>query len=167
MPYRNKTYVAFDGDNDIRYYWLMKAWKQNDGFDFNFHDAHDLNQAYDSSKEESIKRQLAIRFQNSKLFILLVGEHTKYLRKFVPWEIEHALRLDLPIIVVNLNQYRQIDWGRCPASLTSCLSLHVPYSPKVIQYAMNDWPLQHQIFMQRGELSPRYYIDSVLDRISQ
>ena len=167
MPYRNKTYVAFDGDNDIHYYWLMKAWKQNDGFDFNFHDAHDLNQAYDSSKEESIKRQLAIRFQNSKLFILLVGEHTKYLRKFVPWEIEHALRLDLPILVINLNQYRQIDWGRCPVSLTSCLSLHVPYSPKVIQYAMNDWPLQHQDFMQQGELSPRYYIDSVLDRISQ
>ena len=30
MSYRNKTYVAFDGDNDIKYYWLMKAWKQTD-----------------------------------------------------------------------------------------------------------------------------------------
>jgi hypothetical protein len=30
MAYRNKTYVAFDGDSDIRYYRLMKAWKQND-----------------------------------------------------------------------------------------------------------------------------------------
>lgn len=167
MPYRNKTYVAFDGDNDIHYYWLMKAWKQNDGFDFNFHDAHDLNQSYDSSKEESIKRQLSIRFQNSKLFILLVGEHTKYLRKFVPWEIEHALRLELPIIAVNLNRFRQIDWARCPVSLTSCLSLHVPYSPKVIQYAMNDWPLLHQDFKRQGEFSPRHYTDSVLDRLLQ
>ena len=26
MAYRNKTYVAFDGDKDIRYYRLMKAW---------------------------------------------------------------------------------------------------------------------------------------------
>ena len=29
MSYRNKTYVAFDGDNDIKYYWLMRAWKKN------------------------------------------------------------------------------------------------------------------------------------------
>lgn len=27
MTYRNKTYVAFDGDKDIRYYRLMQAWK--------------------------------------------------------------------------------------------------------------------------------------------
>ena len=164
MPYRNKTYVAFDGDNDILYYWLMKAWKQNDGFDFNFYDAHDLNRAYDSSKEESIKRQLSVRFQNSKLFILLVGEHTKYLRKFVPWEIEHALRLDLPIIVVNLNKSRDMDVERCPSALTSCLSLHIPYSPGVIQYAMDFWPEQHSLFRQRGVNNPRVFNDDILNR---
>ena len=165
MPYRNKTYVAFDGDNDIHYYWLMKAWKQNDGFDFNFHDAHDLNQAYDSSKEESIKQQLRIRLLNSKLFILLVGEHTKYLRKFVPWEIEQAVRLDLPILVVNLNQYWKMDSERCPTNLTSCLSLHIPYSPNVIQYAMDDWPEQHYKFRQCGIDEPRVFQDALLTRL--
>lgn len=34
MPYRNKTYVAFDADSDIRYYRLMKAWKQSDNSEF-------------------------------------------------------------------------------------------------------------------------------------
>ena len=34
MAYRNKTYVCFDGDNDIRYYRLMQAWKQNDNTNF-------------------------------------------------------------------------------------------------------------------------------------
>ena len=43
MAYRNKTYVAFDGDNDMRYYQLMKAWKQKDSTSFNFHDAHDIS----------------------------------------------------------------------------------------------------------------------------
>lgn len=165
MPYRNKTYVAFDGDNDIRYYWLMKAWKQNDGFDFNFHDAHDLNQAYDSSKEESIKQQLRVRLQNSKLFILLVGEHTKYLRKFVPWEIEQAVRLDLPIIVVNLNKYRKIDFQYCPTDLISCLSLHIPYSPTVIQYAMDYWTQGHSIFRQHGINSPQVLKDDLLNHL--
>ncbi|NBS70289.1 molecular chaperone Tir, partial [bacterium] len=42
MPYRNKTYVCFDGDNDIRYYRLMQAWRDNERFDFNFYNAHDL-----------------------------------------------------------------------------------------------------------------------------
>lgn len=36
MSYKNKVYVSFDADNDIRYYWLMKAWKQNDEINFNF-----------------------------------------------------------------------------------------------------------------------------------
>ena len=48
MAYRNKTYVAFDGDNDMRYYQLMKAWNQNDSTSFNFHDAHDINSARDT-----------------------------------------------------------------------------------------------------------------------
>ena len=50
MAYRNKTYVAFDGDKDMRYYNLMKAWKQNDNTNFNFYNAHDLNTARDSSQ---------------------------------------------------------------------------------------------------------------------
>jgi hypothetical protein len=49
MAYRNKTYIAFDGDEDIRYYRLMTAWKAHDGFSMNFQDAHDLNTARDSS----------------------------------------------------------------------------------------------------------------------
>lgn len=42
MAYQNKTYVAFDGDRDIHYYRLMKAWRQNNNIYFNFMDAHDL-----------------------------------------------------------------------------------------------------------------------------
>ena len=67
MAYRNKTYVCFDGDNDIRYYNLMKAWKQNDNTNFNFYDAHDINTALDSSTEETIKRRLRERLINSKV----------------------------------------------------------------------------------------------------
>ena len=30
MAYHNKVYVSMDADNDLRYYRLMQAWKQND-----------------------------------------------------------------------------------------------------------------------------------------
>lgn len=55
MAYKNKVYVSMDADNDLRYYYLMKAWKQSDHTSFNFYDAHDINNIYDKS-EASIKR---------------------------------------------------------------------------------------------------------------
>src|SRR5882672_6163485 len=125
MAYQNKTYVAFDGDSDIHYFRLMQAWKQNDNTPFNFHDAHGLNYSNDSSLRESILAQLRKRFDNTRRFVILVGNNTKFLRKFVPWEIDQALRRGLPIICVNLNGSRQIDYQLCPTTLQSELAVHV------------------------------------------
>ena len=97
MPYKNKTFVSFDGDSDIHYYRLMTAWNQSDHLPFSLYNAHDLNSARDSSTEESIKAQLAERLINSKLFIILIGENTRYLYKFVRWEIEQAIKREMPI----------------------------------------------------------------------
>ena len=101
--YTNKTYVAFDADNDIRYYRLMQAWKKNNNTSFNFYDAHDLNNLMSYSSEETIKAKLSERLRSTKVFVLLVGDATKNLYKFVRWEIEQAIKRNIPIIVVNLN----------------------------------------------------------------
>ena len=103
MPYRNKTIVSFDVDTDMPYYRLMQAWEQNDGIDFSIHNAHDINVARYTSKEASIKAQLAERMRSFKQFILLVGERTRYVTKFVQWEIVQAISRSLPIIVVKRN----------------------------------------------------------------
>jgi hypothetical protein len=161
MSYRNKTYVAFDGDRDIKFYNLMKAWKSNDRIEFDFHDAHDLNYARDSSEEESIKRQLRERMQNSKIFLLLVGTNTKYLTKFVKWEIESAIRRDLPIIVVNLNDKRSKDNSLCPSSLNGILSIHIPFRKEIIQYAIDNWPSLHEQHKEKEETGAYHYKDSV------
>jgi hypothetical protein len=160
MAYRNKTYICFDGDTDMHYYRLMQAWKDNENHDFNFHNAHDLNAARDSSQEESIKRQLRERFSNSKLIIVLVGEKTRLLTKFVKWEMEVALRLDLPIIGVNLNGSRQSD-HRCPPAIKDQLAIFVPYGPKIIAYAMDNWPSSHKSYREQGKSGAYHYKDSV------
>ena len=161
MAYRNKTFVSFDGDNDIHYYRLMQAWKQNDNTEFNFYNAHDINTARDTSTEESIKAQLAERMRNSKLFVLLVGENTRYLRKFVPWEIEQALKRELPIIVVNLNGLRSMDSERCPPSIQSELAIHVSFNTAILQYALENWPSSNDTHRQKSESGPYYYKESV------
>lgn len=157
MVYRNKTYVAFDGDTDIRSYWLMKAWKQNDNTDFNFHDAHDLKQARDSSTEETIKRSLRDRMNNSKIFVLLVGQNTKNLYRFVRWEIELALSMNLPIVVVNLNQQRSHDAALCPPILRDALAMHISFSPKIMQFALEAWETWHYQHQRDGKTGPFYY----------
>lgn len=140
MPYRNKVFVSFDGDNDMHYYRLMLAWKQSDHTSFTFHNAHDLNTARDSSLEESIKRQLSIRLQNTKVFVSLVGQNTRFLYKFVRWEIEQAVRLNIPIVAVNLNGFRTLDLERCPPLLRDASALHVSFNPKVLEHALDMWP---------------------------
>src|SRR6266487_6367089 len=141
MSYRNKTYVAFDGDYDEGDMWayrLMQAWNANEHIDFNFYNAHDINSARDTSLEESIKAQLRLRMANAKQMVLLVGEKTKGLRKFVPWEIELARKQDIPIIVVNLNGKRHYDPDRCPSAIGSDVyTMHVAFYAKIIKLAMD------------------------------
>ena len=105
MSYKNKTYVIFNGD-DIHYYRLMLAWKENDNIDFDFNDAHDIGGIRSDSEEVTVKRHLRERFANSKQVIVLVGINTKYKYRYVRWEIEAAQDLELPIVVVNLNGKR-------------------------------------------------------------
>jgi hypothetical protein len=165
MAYRNKTYVCFDGDNDMNYYRLMCAWKQNDGIDFDFYNAHDINYARDTSTEESIKRQLKERLNNTKVFVVLIGEKTRYLQKFVRWEMEQALSMNLPIIGVNLNSLRSRDNDRCPPVIRDELAVHISYNAAIMQTALEDWPGSHSSYKKEGETGPYFYKEEVYKRL--
>lgn len=160
MTYRNKTYIAFDGDTDMASYRLMTAWHANPKFSFEFQNAHDLNTARDSSQEESIKRQLRERFANSRDFIVLIGEKTKLLRKFVQWEMDVTVRLGLPIIAVNLNGSRERD-DRCPAAIQDELAIFVPFQAKIIEYALENWPAAHASYTNQSKKGAYRYNESV------
>ena len=157
MPYRNKTYVCFDADNDIHYYRLMLAWKQNDNTNFNFYNAHDLNRLLPTSSEETIKRKLRARLLNTKVFIVLVGESTQYLYKFVRWEMEQALGLDLPTIAVNLNGKRERDDDRCPPIIRDELVVHVSFHARIVQHALEEWKPDYDNLKQQGISGWRRY----------
>ena len=157
MAYRNKFYVCFDSDNDIHYYWLMRAWRQDDGTKFDFYDAHDLNQTYNASFQDALKYQLRARIQNTRAFVVLIGERTHYLQ-FVQWEIEEALALDLPIICVNLNGLRHRDLIRCPSIIGDRISVHIDFNPVILQHALKTWPERHHSLRQQGDSSPYFYM---------
>ncbi|MGH7930486.1 MAG: TIR domain-containing protein [Candidatus Binatia bacterium] len=151
MAYRNKTYVAFDGDNDMRYYNILKAWRDNDHIDFGFFDAHNLNCARDTSQTESIRDQLRERMRNSRLMLLLVGENTRYLTRFVAWEIKYAHKIDLPIVVANLNNTRAYDATRCPTTVLDgdVYTLHIPFRRDIVKYAVDNFPGEYRQYKGR------------------
>ena len=153
-----------DADNDLHYYFLMKAWKQNDHTSFNFYDAHDINTILDKS-EESIKKGLQERFRNTKIFVLLVGKHTRYLYKYVRWEIQEAIKRGLPCIVVNLNGKRSMDSQRCPAIIRDELAVHVSYNAKILQYALENWPQFYKKAKEEGKTGAYYYSDEIYKQL--
>lgn len=146
MAYRNKTYICFDADNDILRYRLMQAWKANGNIEFDFHDAHDINNLMSYSSEETIKRKLRDRLKNSKLLVVLVGETTRNLYKFVRWEIETAIDLGIPIVAAYLDGSNKINTRICPPILREEKVLHVPYSLASLRYAIENWPYIHKNF---------------------
>jgi hypothetical protein len=160
LSYRNKTYVIFDGDNDMYAYAYMKGWKANENMDFDFYDAHDIRPLTDRASEDTVRSSLRQRFANAKQVVVLVGKNTKNLYRFVRWEIEIAQKKDLPIVVANLNGLKQIDRDRCPAILRDWLAVHVPFKAKIIQYALDHFPDEYSR-IQASASGPRYYNDQV------
>lgn len=154
MAYKKQIYIAFDADNDIHYYYLMKAWKQNDNTVFDFKNAHEVNTINIFDSEQTIKRKLRERMESSKVFILLIGKHTKNLYKYVRWEIELAKEKGLPIICINLNQSREVDGERIPKIIRETLSLHICFGVKVLQYALDVWGNTHSRLSKEGESVP-------------
>lgn len=76
---RTCTYIAADFDNDRtgveHLHWLKK-----NGYLF-FQDAHELQHSSDTSLPCSIKRSLRYRMDNSRRFILIVGNQTNKVTK--------------------------------------------------------------------------------------
>jgi hypothetical protein len=140
-------------------YAYMKGWKSNENVEFDFHDAHDLRPLTDRALEETVRSRLRERFRNTKQVIVIVGESTRHLYKFVRWEIEMAHELDLPIVVVNLNGKREMDTTLCPPLLRGLYAVHVPFKASIIQYALDHFPDEYHA-RTRGSDGPRQYNDA-------
>ncbi|MEX2578426.1 MAG: TIR domain-containing protein [Verrucomicrobiales bacterium] len=164
MSYRNKTYVIFDGDEDMWAYSYMKGWKQNERIDFNFFDAHDLKPITDRADENTVKRSLRARLSNTKQAIVIIGEKTKNLFRFVRWEMETCQKIDIPIVAVNLNGLREQDPDRCPPVIRDEYAVHIPFKLRIIQYALDQFPREYSN-RDPSATGPRFYNHSVYQKL--
>lgn len=135
------TYVIFDGDNDGWAYQYIRGWAANRRLDFEFEDSHDLDtMGPNAQNEQYVKRHLRARMLGSSVALVLVGENTKYLYRYVRWEIETAIELGIPLVAVNLNKSRVVDEERLPPIMRGVCALHIGYRYRAIRYAIENWP---------------------------
>jgi hypothetical protein len=167
MAYRNKTFVSFASE-DIRCYRLMCAWRENKKINFNFHDAHDLNTALDTSQPDTIRRRLRERLANTKQVVLLVGDDTRAIAarrsRFLHYEVEVIKRLGLPVVFANLNGSRRVQPSRLPQLLTSQYTMSVSFQPTIIKYALDDF-IDGYAPAKRTKNTPHYYKPVVYTRL--
>ena len=155
MAYRNGTYVAFHAEgssdptaSDIKYYRMMMAWHGNDSSSFCFYNSHEKVAAVrDTSQDETIKRSLRERLDNSKNMVLIIGNRTRFDKDFVPYEINYAVgTCAIPIVAVYPNQGVIRDPKALSSLWPEALSdriengsasvIHIPFNQKAIENAV-------------------------------
>lgn len=170
MAYRNKTYVAFASE-DIKSYYLMKAWRENDGIEFDFFDAHDINTALDTSQPETIRARLRERLANTKQCVVLISGTTKAKAAksstFLYYEVEAISRRGLPVVFANLDGARTVQSGKLPTTLTEPYTISVSFGPSIIKYALDNFPETYAKNLKAGtpKIGPHHYNQSVYDQL--
>jgi hypothetical protein len=142
----------------------MRGWNSQEHMDFNFYDAHDLRPLTDRATDDTVRRRLRERLGNTKQAVVLIGESTRHLYKFVRWELEMCLQLDVPMIAVNLNGKRRMDPEHCPPILRGAYVVHVPFKMAIIRYALDYFPTEYAR-RKAGESGDRYCNDSVYQQL--
>lgn len=147
---------------------MMEAWRENQHIDFSFYDAHDLFVSRDTSKPETIKRNLRERMKNAKQVVLLGSSDGK--RKggdgtsFLAYEVGVLMEFDLPIVVSNLDGSRRIENRFIPSPLLESghYTMSVSFQPAIIKYALDNYAQGYSSSDKQGSY---YYKSSVYDQL--
>lgn len=169
MAYRNGTYVAFHAGgttdptkSDIKYYNTLRMWNANKNIDFKLIDSHEKTASVrDSSKKETLRRNLVTRLKNSKQFFLILTQSTKSDTDWVPFEISYAVdECELPLILAYPDFNSIIE----PANLTnywpnvlktriendSARAIHIPFKKEPVLDAISQFDITNTEYPTNG-----------------
>lgn len=169
MAYRNGTYVAFHAGgttdptkSDIKYYNTMKMWDASKHIDFSLCDSHEKTSSVrDSSRKETLKRNLVARLRNSKQFLLILTKTTKNDNDWVPFEIEYAVdNCDLPLILAypdfnSIMEPAQLStyWPQALKSRienSSARAIHIPFKKAPVLDAIGQFDVNNKEYPTDG-----------------
>ena len=164
MDIKKKAYVCFDPDNDLHCWNVMKAWIDEEGHALNFQNGNEIHLLQNGDSEALQKRKMREHMHGAKSLIILIGNNTLNLIKYIKWEVEHAIDNDIPIIAVNLNTRRKQD-DLCPQILKKELVLYIAFGQKILDLALHNWPESHALYKEENKIGPYHYFDSVYAKL--
>ncbi len=141
---QQKIYVALDALNDIKYYNKFKEFKTNNDYAYNFYDSVSFFKELDKTPDDILKQKIQQNIDLADAVVVLLTKTLKSMRKFPKWQLEYAIKSGKPIIAINPNRIRSVDYDVCPTILKSSLSLHIPYNEKALELALMNWPKSHK-----------------------
>lgn len=163
MPYRNGTYIAFDGqgtadptESDLKYLGLLHSWNKNKNYVLHYYDSHlKTNKVLDSSSRKTLESRLMERMRNSKNMLIILSEDTNYDRGMLNFEIEKAVDVyEIPLIIAytgcdSLLKARKYS-DRWPKALEERITngtakaIHIAFKEKAIMAAISQFTVHSQ-----------------------
>ena len=162
VAYRNGTYVAFHaaGTSDptasvMKYYNLLRAWKELEGTEFSFINSHEKSAAVrDTSSKQRLRNVLAERLRNSRNMVLILGKTTRFDADWIPFEITYAVdTCAIPIIAAYPEYAYILNPGSLSAEWPLALSerihsgaarvIHVPFKREPLADAIQQFDHDH------------------------
>lgn len=154
---RKRVFVSFSS-TDIHYYRLLQAWNSNERIGLDFIDLQ-LKREVRSEKQDYIRRVIRPKIKTSSVFILIIGEDTKFREDYVYWETETAIEENCRLIGLNLDGSRRIVRPKTPKPFINAGAQFVPFNYKLLQKALNgswdpsrdgNWHYKVEVYRELG-----------------
>lgn len=165
MAFSDQIYVAYDGNNDSVYFKQMLKWQRSNGDAFPLIDGYEVFKLIDKESDESVKAKLHDCMSRAQVFVILITATTKSYRRLIRWQIEYAIAHSMPMIAMNVNGIRSVDYDRAPTVLKKNLSMHITFNPMLLEYALDRWPQSHVLHQQKEHAYTMRYSEQVYDQL--
>lgn len=107
--FKKHIFVSFKKDTGIHYKNLLKAWNNNNMFDFSFYD-NSVSKPINSNDAGPIKRAISRKISDSTHLLCIVTENA-HRSEWVKWEINKAVELGKKVVVVKTNRSNKTPPG--------------------------------------------------------
>lgn len=139
-----KIFLAFEGTEDLEFLDEFSKWKDKEGKAYDAFNLLKEAKRIDKDDDETLKAKMQEAMSGADFFAIVIGPKTKSFRKFTRWQIEYAINSGKPVVAMNLNGIRSVDFDRCPSFLKKNLSMHITAQNEIFEYALENWPASHQ-----------------------
>ena len=156
-----KIFLAFEGTTDLEFLDTFKSWHGKDEKPYDAFNLLSELKKIDKVDDDTLKASMQQAMSKADIFAIVIGPKTKSFRKFTRWQVEYAVNSGKPVIAINLNGIRSVDFDRCPTFLKKNLSMHITAQNEIFEYALENWPASHKEKYNEGDHKNYRYSNDV------